>query len=121
MAYDRELIYKQAIEAIKKHNLYFIEDIVAFIPASKNYFYDNFPIDSNEYDALKELLEANRINKKIELRRKLEEDRGGSLIALYKLIGTKEERKKLSQNYLDLSGKVETKNEVKLDYGDFNE
>ena len=121
MAYDRELIYKQAIEAIKKNNLYFIEDIIAFIPISRQTFYDFYPLESDKLDTLKELLEANRINKKVELRKKLEEDRGGSLIALYKLIGTEEERKKLSQSYLDLSGKVETKNEVKLDYGDFNE
>jgi len=121
MGYDREVIYTQAIEAIKKHNLYFIEDIIAFIPISRKSFYEFYPIESDKCNTLKELLDTNKINKKVELRKKFEEDRGGSLIALYKLIGTDEERKKLSQSYLDLSGKVETKNEVKLDYGDFNE
>ena len=121
MAYDREVVYNQAIVAIKEHNLYFIEDVVAFITCNKTTFYSMFPVESNELNALKELLDVNKINKKVVLRQKLEEERGGGLIALYKLIGTEEERKKLSQSYLDLSGKVETKNEVKLDYGDFNE
>lgn len=121
MAYNKEVIYNQAVEAIQEHNLYFIEDIVAFIPCDKTTFYRLFPVDCNEYNTLKGLLETNKINKKVQLRQKLEEERGGGLIALYKLIGTDEERKKLSQSYLDLSGQVETKSEVKLDYGDFNE
>jgi hypothetical protein len=43
MAYDKKKIYEQAEESIKKNNLFFIEDIVAFLPCSKPTFYDFFP------------------------------------------------------------------------------
>ena len=35
MAYDRDEIFQQAQAAIRDHNLFFIEDVVAFIPISK--------------------------------------------------------------------------------------
>ena len=56
MAYDKQKIFEQAKEVTVKNKLFFIEDIVAFLPCSKNYFYDHFPPDSNEYDELKALL-----------------------------------------------------------------
>ena len=61
MAYDKKKIYKQAIEAIKDNTIYFIEDVVAFLPISKSTFYDYFPIDSNELNDIRELLEQNKI------------------------------------------------------------
>ena len=61
MAYDKKKIYNQAIEAINKNNLFFIEDVVAFLQISKSTFYDYFPIDSNELNDIKELLEQNKI------------------------------------------------------------
>ena len=61
MAYNKKKIHEQAIEAINKNNLFFIEDVVAFLPISKSTFYDYFPIDSNELNDIKELLEQNKI------------------------------------------------------------
>jgi len=61
MAYKTENLYQQAIKAIEENNLFFIEDIVAFIPCSKQTFYDHFPINSDELDTLKELLDENKI------------------------------------------------------------
>lgn len=42
MAYDREKIFQQAKEVIVKHKLFFVEDIVAFLPCAKPTFYDFF-------------------------------------------------------------------------------
>ena len=56
MAYDKTKLYEQAKEAIEKNNLFFIEDIVAFIPCTKATFYDYFPVDSDELNDLKMLL-----------------------------------------------------------------
>jgi hypothetical protein len=54
MAYDKSKIYQQAEEAIKKNNLFFIEDIVAFLPCSKQTFYEFFPpVNSDELRHLK--------------------------------------------------------------------
>jgi hypothetical protein len=51
MAYDKNKIYNQAKEAIEKHNLFFIEDIVAFIPCGRSWFYENFKDGTDEMGA----------------------------------------------------------------------
>jgi hypothetical protein len=100
MAYDRKKIFEQAKEMIIKHKLFFIEDIIAFLPCSKNYFYDHFPTDSNEYDELKGLLETNRIELKVSMRSKWYKSNAPALqMALMKLIATPEELRKLSMNH----------------------
>ena len=57
MAYDTKELFEKAKDVIVKHKLFFVEDIVAFLPCSKPTFYEHFPIDSNEINELKELLE----------------------------------------------------------------
>lgn len=101
MAYDRDEIYQQAQAAIRDHNLFFIEDVVAFLPISKQTFYRFFPIECDEYDALKKMLEANKIRTKASIRNKLYKGKGGDLIALYKMICTEDERRALSMSYID--------------------
>ena len=100
MAYDRTKIFDQAKDVIVKHNLFFIEDIVAFLPCSKPTFYEFFPVDSNEFNELKDLLETNRTELKVSMRSKWYESNAPALqMALMKLIATPEELKKLSVNY----------------------
>ena len=59
MAYNKEELYKQAIEEVKKHKLYFIEDLIGFLPCDKTTFYRLFDIESNEYHTIKKELEDN--------------------------------------------------------------
>jgi len=100
MAYDKKKIFNQAKEMIVKHKLFFIEDIVAFIPCSKNYFYDHFPVNSNEYDELKGMLEINRTELKVSMRSKWYKSNAPALqMALMKLIASPEELRKLSMNH----------------------
>ena len=102
MAYDKKKIYKQAEEAITKNNLFFIEDIVAFLPISKKTYYEYFPLESNESNTLKELLEANKVKTKSSIRAKLyKSGKSSELIPLYRLIGTLEEKRALNQSYVD--------------------
>jgi len=102
MAYDQKKIYEQAVKAIKDNNLFFIEDVVAFIPCSKPTFYEFFPIESNELNTLKDLLESNKIMEKAKIRVKLmESNKAAELLALYRLLATKEEHQKLNQSYVD--------------------
>jgi hypothetical protein len=104
MAYDKKKIFEQAKEVTVKHKLFFIEDIVAFLPCSKNYFYDHFPPDSNEYDELKALLDTNRTTLKVSMRSKWYTSNAPALqMALMKLIATPEELKKLSMQYNDVT------------------
>jgi hypothetical protein len=100
MAYDRAKIFDQAKDVIVKHKLFFIEDIVAFLPCSKQTFYEFFPVESDKLDELKDLLETNRTELKVSMRSKWYKSNAPALqMALMKLIATPEELKKLSVNY----------------------
>lgn len=102
MAYDRKKIFEQAKEVIVAHKLFFIEDIVSFLPCAKQTFYDFFPVDSDELDELKGLLETNRTELKVSMRSKWYKSNAPALqMALMKLIATPEELKKLSMQYND--------------------
>lgn len=100
MAYDRQKIFEQAKEVTVKHKLFFIEDIIAFLPIGKTTFYDYFPVDSNETNELKELLETNRVSLKVSMRSKWYTSNAPALqMALMKLIASPEELRKLSMNH----------------------
>lgn len=104
MAYDRNKIFKQAQNVIREHNLFFIDDIVAWLPISKPTFYEFFPLESNELNTLKKLLEDNKVRMKTSIRAKLYKGKGADLIALYKMICSDEERKAIAMvNKTDLT------------------
>lgn len=102
MSYDKGTLMDLALTEIKRHNLLFIEDVVSFLPCSKSTFYTYFPAGSDELNELKEIMGKNRIDIKIQLRKKwMESDNATLQMALMKLIATNEERRKLSQTYID--------------------
>ena len=108
MAYNKEELYNQAIKEIQEHKLYFIEDVVAYLPCSKPTFYDYFPIDSDEFNNIKKELNNNRIATKVKLRKKWEDSQSAPLqIGLMKLLGTEEEVERLngSRQRLDVTSK----------------
>ena len=100
MAYDRKKVFEQAKEVIVKHKLFFVDDIVAFLPCSKQTFYDFYPVNSDQLDELKGLLEINRTTLKVSMRSKWYTSNAPALqMALMKLIATPEELRKLSMNH----------------------
>jgi len=99
MAYDKKIIFEQALEISKDKDIYFVQDIIDSLCVSKVTFYTFYPEESNELNTLKENLYKNRIEQKKKLRKRLGEGNGSELIALYKLIGNDEERKSLSTNW----------------------
>lgn len=101
MAYNKDEIYEMAKNAITTHNLFFIEDVVAFLPIHKATFYRFFPPECDECDTLKKMLDDNKTRTKASIRNKLYKGKGGDLIALYKMICTDEERKALSMSYVE--------------------
>lgn len=108
MAYDKTKIYNQALKAIKENNLFFIEDVVAWLPISKPTLYDYFPIDSNELNTIKSQLEENKTKTKSAIRAKLfKSQKAAELLALYRLICTPEEHQLLNQSYIDHTTKGE--------------
>jgi hypothetical protein len=108
MKYNKEKLFQQAKEAVLKNNLIFIEEIVSFLPCSKPTFYEYFPLDSNELNELKAIIEDNTINIKSGLRNKWYESDNPTLqIALYRLTSRDDEHKKLNQTYTDITSKNE--------------
>ena len=118
MAYDKKKIFEQAKEVIVKHKLFFIEDIVAFLPCSKQTFYDFFKVDSDEMDELKELLEQNRTELKVSMRSKWYKSNAPALqMALMKLIATPDELRKLSMQFIESENKNHNTNVINLGTG----
>lgn len=113
MAYDRVKIFEQAKEMIVKHKLFFVDDIVAFLPCSKSSFYEFYPDGSDELDELKELLNQNRTTLKVSMRSKWYTSNAPALqMALMKLIATPEELKKLSMQFIESDNT--NKNEISI-------
>lgn len=104
--YDKKELIVTAKKAIKENNLFFIEDIVAWLPCVKSTFYEYFPADSDEMDELKAMLEENKIKTKSAIRAKLfRSDKAGELLALYRLICDSDERRMLNQQYIEMEAK----------------
>lgn len=100
MALDRKQVFEKAKEVTKKHKLFWIEDICSIIPISKPTFYEFFPIDSNEINELKGMLDQNRMELKVSMRKKWHESNAPALqVALMKLLANQEELKRLSVTY----------------------
>ena len=97
MAYDKKKIFEQAKEAIVKHKLFFIDDIIAFLPISKSTFYE-WKLEQS--DELKDLLNINRTELKVSMRSKWYKSNAPALqMALMKLIASPDELRKLSMNH----------------------
>lgn len=104
MAYSRKKLYEQAMQVIEERNLFFIEDVVAFLPCVKSVFYAKFPTDSDEMNSIKRALETNKIRTKSAIRHRLfNMDNPTAQIALYRMIATQEERDAISMNRTDIT------------------
>lgn len=113
MAYDRKKIFEQAKEVIVKHKLFFVDDIVSFLPCSKSSFYEFYPDGSDELDELKALLEVNRVTLKVSMRSKWYTSNAPALqMALMKLIATPEELRKLSMQFVESENNTNVKLET---------
>ena len=116
MAYNTATLKKQALAAIEKHKLFFIEDVAAFLPCSRSTFYEHFSDKSDDRKEIDELLERNRIEVKTSMRSKWYKSEAPALqLSLYKLIATTEERSALSMKSVDVTsgGDKITWNEVR--------
>jgi hypothetical protein len=97
MAYDKEKIYEQALVAIEENKLFFIEDVVSYLPCAKATFYEFFPTKSDELNTIKEALEKNKTAIKVSMRAKWYKSDNPSLqIALMKMIATEDEAHRLN-------------------------
>lgn len=112
--YNKQKTYARVIKKIKEDqadggpgDIVNASDLIVHSGVSSSTFYDYFPAGSEELENIKDMLEVTRIKIKSGVRKKLY--KGGQalgLIALYKLLGTDEERAILNQQEVRLSGSV---------------
>lgn len=115
MVHNPQELFAKALVAIEENKLFFIEDIADWMGISKGTIYHHFRIGSHEMNAIKEALASNRMRIKVNLRAKM----AGSphpvdRMALYKLIGSEEERRRLSMTELKVSGSIDNKPSIDL-------
>jgi len=97
MAYDRKKLFEQACEVAKSKRCFFVEQVVAFLPCDKSTFYRYYPPDSNEYNAINEILENNRVTTKSAMYKKWFDSENATLqVAFMKLICNTQEYGRLT-------------------------
>jgi hypothetical protein len=107
MAYDTDALYERALEEIDKNNLFFFQDVYAYLGISHDSFYRFFPTESERYETIKERLDKNKMKTKVSIRSKLHKSTSpAGLLALYKLLATNDERRALSMEYREHSGEM---------------
>lgn len=107
MAFDKKEIFDKAMKIAAESGVHFIEDVIAELPCQKTTFYDFFPSGSEESESIKRLVENNKIATKRKIRAQLAKgEKAAELIALYKLLATEDERRALSMQAVEHSGKV---------------
>jgi len=116
MAINTEELFAKALVAIEENKLFFIEDIADWLGISKTTIYYKFKQGSEEMNAIKDALASNRMRIKVSLRAKMANSVSPvDRMALYKLIGSDEERRRLSMTELKVSGEIN--NQPNIDLG----
>lgn len=112
MAYKTEELERKALEVIKANMLVFIHEVASFMGISKVTFYEH---GLNELNSIKDAIELNKEKLKAGLRKKwYESDNATVQIALYKLIGTKEEHDSITGQAVKHSGEIKQGYEINV-------
>ena len=94
MAYKTKELLDKALEAIEKHKLIFIDEVVSFMECSKSTFYEH---KLEQSDQIKKKIQINKDEMKAGLRRKWYASENPTVqIVLYKLIATDDENDKIN-------------------------
>lgn len=101
MAYNKEELEQEAVKIAKTKKCVFINEVAAFMPCSKSTFYNH---ELEKLDSIKDVLWKNRTEMSYTQNRKWYLSDNATLqISLRKLIGTDEDRRRLSQSWQDIT------------------
>lgn len=99
---DSKELKKQALKAAQEHNLYFVRHVCAYIGIATSTFYSYFPSGSSAYKEIEALLMKNRTETLTSQLTDWKKSEHPTLqLALAKVIGDDEIRRRLSYNYQD--------------------
>jgi len=97
----RDEYIEKLLEAIDNYKLFFVTDIPTYVGISTTRFYQ---LELEKVEAIKEALEKNKVDVKVGLRKKWwESDSTVAQLLLFKLVASDDERKRVSQQYSDIT------------------
>lgn len=95
--YKKTELEKLSLEAIEKHKLFFIEDIIAYLPCCSATFYNH---ELEKLETIKDALKKVKTDIKVSMRSKWYKSDNATLqMGLMKLLSTDEELRKLSMQH----------------------
>lgn len=113
--YKTSVLKSRAIELINTRKLVFVHDVFTLLGIAKSTFYEHFPNDSDDNKELMDLLQRNKAEIKVSLRSKWFKSENATLqIMLMKLVSTPEERKLMSQSFVDVVTEVKENESIDL-------
>jgi hypothetical protein len=99
MAYNKEELVATAIEAINKNKLFFIDDVISYLPCSRATFYN---LELDKLDDIKDALTKVKTEIKVSMRSKWYKSDNATLqMGLMKLIASQDELKQLSMQHIE--------------------
>ena len=97
MKYDKDKLFEDAKRIAKEKNCFFIDQLVSFLPITRETFYKYFKRESDRIDIIKDILTENRIKTKTAMYKKwFDSDNPTLQVALMKLIASNEEAHRLN-------------------------
>jgi hypothetical protein len=107
MAYNPKELEKKALEAIEKNKLFFIDDVIAYLPCSRATFYN---LELEKLDTIKDALTKVKTEIKVSMRSKWYKSENPTLqMGLMKLIASPDELKQLSMTHVESNNTHEVK------------
>lgn len=95
----KDKLIEQAVKVIKEEEIVFISEVWPYLDISKQTFYNK---DLDKVDEIKEAVQLNKLKMKKSMKKKWHKSDNATMqIALMRLVGTSEERQKLSQQHVD--------------------
>lgn len=112
-----EQVKQAALDAIKNDDkVVFLTDVFKIAGYTQDTFYKHLPKDSEGWKEVTEALNKNKGDMKKEIRnRLLESNNVTALIALYKLLGTEEERNALNNHKIKDESKPDDNKEIEIE------
>jgi hypothetical protein len=107
MSYNPKDLEKKALEAIEKNKLFFIDDVIAYLPCSRATFYN---LELEKLDTIKDALTKVKTEIKVSMRSKWYKSENPTLqMGLMKLIASPEELKQLAMTHVESNNTHEVK------------
>jgi len=111
MSYNPKELELKALESIEKNKLFFIDDVIAYLPCSRATFYN---LELEKLDTIKDALTKVKTEIKVSMRSKWYKSENPTLqMGLMKLIASPDELKQLSMTHVESNNLHEVK-EFKL-------